>query len=136
MNTTVELQQQAIAQAARRLLTKLPAGLRDDPDAAALAELRCEAEVAVVHLIYRSKHYESHSKDYEFSRVSMEEHWRRGAPTRPGRCAIRAGCTANTMQAGSTCSTSALRARRRRPPPSTRTRCANITIEGFPHPIP
>ena len=78
MNTTIELQQQAIAQAARRLVEKLPPALRDDPDAKALAALRCEAEVAVVHLIYRSKHYESNSKDYEFSRLSMQEHWQAG----------------------------------------------------------
>jgi NTE family protein len=78
MNTTVELQQQAIAQAARRLVARLPAALRDDPDAKALAALRCEAEVAVVHLIYRSKRYESQSKDYEFSRLSMQEHWDAG----------------------------------------------------------
>jgi NTE family protein len=31
-----------------------------------------------VHLIYRSKHYESQSKDYEFSRVSVQEHWDSG----------------------------------------------------------
>ena len=34
--------------------------------------------VDVVHLIYRSKHYESQSKDYEFSRASMLEHWAAG----------------------------------------------------------
>ena len=78
MNTTVELQMHAIAQAARRLVAKLPPKLRDDPDAKALAELRCEAEVAVVHLIYRSKQYETQSKDYEFSRISMREHWDAG----------------------------------------------------------
>jgi NTE family protein len=32
----------------------------------------------LVHLIYRSKHYEGDSKDYEFSRLTMEEHWRAG----------------------------------------------------------
>ncbi len=32
----------------------------------------------IVHLIYRSNHYEGHSKDYEFSRLTMEEHWRAG----------------------------------------------------------
>jgi NTE family protein len=32
----------------------------------------------LVQLIYRSKHYERHSKDYEFSQLSMEEHWRAG----------------------------------------------------------
>ncbi|MEO7336881.1 MAG: patatin-like phospholipase family protein [Caldimonas sp.] len=78
MNTTIEVQQQAIAQAARRLMAKLPPRLRKDPDAMALAALRSEAEVAVVHLIYRRKPYESSWKDYEFSRLSMEEHWDAG----------------------------------------------------------
>ena len=32
----------------------------------------------VIHLIYRAREYEGHSKDYEFSRMSMEEHWRGG----------------------------------------------------------
>jgi NTE family protein len=31
-----------------------------------------------VHLIYRAKNYEGHAKDYEFSRLSMEDHWRAG----------------------------------------------------------
>jgi NTE family protein len=32
----------------------------------------------LVQLIYRSKTYEGSSKDYEFSRLSMEDHWRAG----------------------------------------------------------
>ena len=32
----------------------------------------------IIQLIYRAKNYEGHSKDYEFSRRSMEEHWRAG----------------------------------------------------------
>lgn len=78
LNTTMELDRQVIAQAAQRLLAKLPPEMRNDPDARALARLRCESGVDVVHLIYRSKHYESQSKDYEFSRLSMHEHWRSG----------------------------------------------------------
>ena len=78
LTTTYELRRQATLQAARRLVAKLPPALRDDPDARALAELPVEAPVSVVHLIYRSKHYESHSKDYEFSRASMLEHWAAG----------------------------------------------------------
>jgi NTE family protein len=31
-----------------------------------------------VQLIYRPKGYEGDSKDYEFSRRSMEEHWQAG----------------------------------------------------------
>ena len=78
LNTTFELRRQATVQAAQRLLARLPARLRDDPDARLLAAIPCEASVDVVHLIYRSKHYESQSKDYEFSRASMLEHWAAG----------------------------------------------------------
>jgi len=78
LNTTYELKRQATLQAAKRLGAKLPGSLRDDPDARALAALPAEAAVSVVHLIYRSKHYESQSKDYEFSRTSMLEHWAAG----------------------------------------------------------
>ena len=31
-----------------------------------------------MHLIYRDKYYETQAKDYEFSRVSMQEHWLAG----------------------------------------------------------
>ena len=78
LNTTMELDWQVIAQAARRLIAKLPPALRNDPDVRALSRLRSESAVDVVHLIYRSKHYESQSKDYEFSRLSMQEHWDSG----------------------------------------------------------
>jgi NTE family protein len=78
LNTTNELDRQVIAQAAQRLIAKLPVALRGDPDVQALARVRCECGVDVVHLIYRAKHYESQSKDYEFSRLSMHEHWSAG----------------------------------------------------------
>jgi NTE family protein len=78
LNTTNELDRQVIAQAARRLIEKLPPELRNDPDVRALSRVRCESAVDVVHLIYRSKHYETQSKDYEFSRLSMQEHWDAG----------------------------------------------------------
>ena len=76
--TTAELDRQIMAQAAQRFIGRLPATLRNDPDLLALAAMRCESAVDVVHLIYRSKHYESQSKDYEFSRLSMREHWANG----------------------------------------------------------
>ena len=78
LNTTNELDRQMIAQAAQRLIQKLPPELRGDADVQALSSVRCESGVEVVHLIYRSKHYESQSKDYEFSRVSVQEHWDTG----------------------------------------------------------
>ncbi len=78
LNTTQQLERQAIALAAQRLLRKSPAALRNDPDAMAMARAPSPHGVDVVHLIYRSKHYESQSKDYEFSRVSVQEHWAAG----------------------------------------------------------
>ena len=54
--TTNELDRQVMAQAAQRLIVRLPPALRNDPDARALAAMRCESAVDVVHLIYRSKH--------------------------------------------------------------------------------
>ena len=78
LNTRQEVERQQIAQAARRLIARLPPGLRDDPDVQALAALRPELGLDIVHLIYRSKHYESQSKDYDFSRLSMDEHWASG----------------------------------------------------------
>ena len=78
LNTTNELKRQAMMQAAQRLVAKLPPSLRKDPDAREFAQMHDEAPVSVVHLIYRSKHYESQSKDYEFSRASMREHWAAG----------------------------------------------------------
>jgi NTE family protein len=40
--------------------------------------LKLNASMSVVHLIYREKYYETQAKDYEFSRLSMEEHWQAG----------------------------------------------------------
>ncbi|MBK5106221.1 MAG: DUF3734 domain-containing protein, partial [Burkholderiales bacterium] len=78
LNTINELDRQMIAQAAQSLLGRLPGNLRNDPDLKALAQVRGVHGVEVVHLIYRGKHYESHSKDYEFSRASVLEHWASG----------------------------------------------------------
>ncbi|GAC1607242.1 MAG: patatin-like phospholipase family protein [Ramlibacter sp.] len=67
--------QQAIAD----LLIRLPARLRDDASVQALRRsMTCEP-IDIVHLIYRDKPYELDSKDYEFSRATMVEHWAAGA---------------------------------------------------------
>ena len=60
------------------LLEKLPPDLKATEEAALLRSVADRKVYSVVHLIYRSKHYEGHSKDYEFSRLTMEEHWRAG----------------------------------------------------------
>jgi NTE family protein len=60
------------------LIEKLPDHLKSDPSAIYLREVARESTVTVVHLIYRSKNYESSSKDYDFSHVAMVEHWEAG----------------------------------------------------------
>ena len=90
LNTSNALARHALAQAARRLIARLPAALADDPDALALAAAYRAHALAIVHLVYRSKHYESQSKDYEFSRLSMHEHWRAGRDEMAGALAALA----------------------------------------------
>lgn len=60
------------------LLSKLPPDLLSSDEYRTLSSIADEKAYNLVHLIYRSRHYESHSKDYEFSRLSMEEHWQAG----------------------------------------------------------
>jgi NTE family protein len=79
LSTDQELQLTAIAQAARRLTAKLPPELVDDPDVRRLVALGSWRDgLDIVHLIYRCRGYESFAKDYEFSRLSMLEHWDAG----------------------------------------------------------
>lgn len=78
LNTTNTLARHTLAQTARRLIAKLPPALAEDPDVRALDAASRQAAITVVHLINRRKHYETQSKDYEFSRVSMREHWQAG----------------------------------------------------------
>jgi len=60
------------------LLEKLPEPLQNGPEAQLLRTAADHKVYNIVQLIYRAKNYEGHSKDYEFSRASMEEHWRAG----------------------------------------------------------
>ena len=77
-NTTTAQNSQRLSKAAQRLVAKLPESLRDDPDAKILLENGCEAAVTVMHLINRPTEQDTQSKDYEFSRLSVEEHWDAG----------------------------------------------------------
>jgi NTE family protein len=60
------------------LLEKLPEDLRISPDARLLGKEAQHKVYNIIHLIYRAQNYEGHSKDYEFSRQSMNEHWLAG----------------------------------------------------------
>lgn len=78
-NTDQFKQEQRLRRAAHRLLAKVqdPEFLKD-PDFALLSAEADETVYTIVHLIYRAKGYEGASKDYEFSRATMEEHWAAG----------------------------------------------------------
>jgi NTE family protein len=78
MNTDKNKQVHNTRKALRELIGKLPDNLRNDPSVQILCEAAKENTVTVVHLIYRSKNYESSSKDYDFSRIAMVEHWGAG----------------------------------------------------------
>ena len=69
---------QRLRRAVADLLEKLPEDLRNSPEANLLGTAADRKVYNIIHLIYRAKNYEGHSKDYEFSRFSMEEHWRAG----------------------------------------------------------
>jgi len=80
LNTAIEVEWHEAGEALRRLLPRLPPKLRADPDVKRLIELTRPQDdgLDLVHLIYRSKPYEAESKDYEFSRWTMREHWAAG----------------------------------------------------------
>jgi NTE family protein len=69
---------QRLRRALADLFEQLPEALRDGPEAQLLHPLTNHKVYNIVHLIYRAKNYEGHSKDYDSSRASMEEHWRAG----------------------------------------------------------
>ncbi len=60
------------------LLDKLPADLKKSPEAQMLMAHADRKVYNIVHLIYHNKSYEGFSKDFEFSRLSMEAHWQSG----------------------------------------------------------
>lgn len=64
--------------AVQQLVQRMPDTLLNDP---VVRNLEREAEpgpVTILHLIYRRGDFETASRDYEFSRASMEEHWQAG----------------------------------------------------------
>jgi NTE family protein len=69
---------QCVRNSISALLEKLPAELADAPEYAVLRQFSRRKVWNLIQLIYRAKEYEGDSKDYEFSRLSMVDHWRVG----------------------------------------------------------
>ncbi len=72
--------EQRLRRALEKLLKLVPeSALRDaDPDTRLLIDQADDKAYNIVHLIYKAKSYEGTSKDYEFSRATMEDHWQAG----------------------------------------------------------
>jgi NTE family protein len=68
---------QILRRATAKLLAKMPKELLQTPEAETLAAEADEKVYNVIQMIYR-KNYAGNFKDYEFSRSTMEEHWRSG----------------------------------------------------------
>jgi NTE family protein len=77
-NTESAMQLHRTKVALRDLIAKLPEDLMDDPEIQVLDMFARENSVTIVQLIYRGPDYETSSKDYEFSRATMLDHWAAG----------------------------------------------------------
>jgi len=60
------------------LLAKLPDSLKNEPEVVFLQRAACQTTMDIVELIYRPEAAQGPSKDYEFSRATMEHRWRQG----------------------------------------------------------
>jgi NTE family protein len=69
---------QKLRAALYELMHQMPPELAHTPEARLLNSDTGPAAYNIVLLIYRSASYESQSKDFEFSRATMEEHWQAG----------------------------------------------------------
>lgn len=61
--------------AIRKFLETLPKEYLETPQGAKVRALARQNAITLALLVYRNKPYEGASKDYEFSRLSMQEHW-------------------------------------------------------------
>ena len=69
---------QRVRAALADLFERLPPSELKGEDIELLRSIADRKVYKIVQLIYRSKHYERQSKDYEFSRLSMQDHWQAG----------------------------------------------------------
>jgi NTE family protein len=69
---------QKLRLAVANLIKQIPDELRTHPDVQMLEKEADDKVCNIVHLIYHARKYEGVAKDYEFSRRTMEEHWKSG----------------------------------------------------------
>lgn len=76
--TDQALRMQKMRQALQRTLDELSEGAKHDPEIRAIADMARHRSHNIIHMIYQSKLYEGHSKDYEFGPGAMRIHWQSG----------------------------------------------------------
>ena len=69
---------QRLRHAAAKLIEELPQRRKPHAELEALRNFADHKVYSIVHLIYRSKNYEGEAKDFEFSALSMRDHWTAG----------------------------------------------------------
>ncbi|WBJ99327.1 DUF3734 domain-containing protein [Methylocystis parvus] len=79
LNTDLSKRAHNLRTALKRLAAKVPPELLNDPDWLALDGFGDVPAMTIVQLIHRRAAYETQSKDYEFSRTTMTDHWKAGA---------------------------------------------------------
>jgi NTE family protein len=78
-NTNRVKELEGFRHALARLLKKLPAKLRDDPDYKLLAPVaEHKRQITIAHLINRRFPTSTNAKDYEFSRATIDQLWEAG----------------------------------------------------------
>ncbi|HEY1612859.1 MAG TPA: patatin-like phospholipase family protein [Rhizomicrobium sp.] len=77
-NTNQFRKLQCLRHGVAKILDDLPDSAKNSATAQHLRTFADDKVYNIVHLIYRSKRYEGESKDYEFSRPSMQDHWQAG----------------------------------------------------------
>jgi NTE family protein len=75
MNTDLMCRLHRLSQSLARLGPQLPPELREAPEWRGLNEVAHENSTTIVHLIHRRALAEGASKDFEFSRFTMERNW-------------------------------------------------------------
>lgn len=75
LNTDLICRLHNLSAAIARLGSKAPKELREDPDWRILNDAAHQNKTTIVHLIHRPTVGEGVSKDYEFSRFTMERNW-------------------------------------------------------------
>ena len=76
--TDLSLRLHRVKSLIRELIDEAPAAVANDPRIQELQAFSRDTAVTVMHLINRQRGYDSATKDYEFSRVTMLESWAAG----------------------------------------------------------